>query len=216
LDNGPGSNAIWNITNVTRPDRRYHYITDEYAKVMSKDPDVQSKLGKAEEEIYANLMSRELPVEMTGEDYNDFMVWHRGVAVPAARNLDDPTVKKGKTLFTELGCVACHKPSWTTRSNYLPQAELSNQKIYPYTDLLRHDLGMYEAGRVKVCRTTPLWGRGLMPVVSGHSDMLHDLRARNYEEAVLWHGGEAKQSKEKFRNLSKEDRAALGKFLESI
>jgi CxxC motif-containing protein (DUF1111 family) len=216
LDNGPGSNAIWNITNVTRPDRRYHYITDEYAKVMSKDLTVQSTLGKTEEDIYNNLMSRELPAEMTAEDYNDFMVWHRGVAVPAARNLDDPTVKKGKKLFTELGCVACHRPSWTTRSNYLPQAELSNQKIYPYTDLLRHDLDIYEPGRVKVCRTTPLWGRGLMPVVSGHSDMLHDLRARNYEEAVLWHGGEAKSSKEKFRNLPKADREALVKFLESI
>jgi hypothetical protein len=216
LDNGPGSNALWNITNVTRPDRRYHYITDEYAKVMSKDPDVQSKLGKTEDDIYTHLMSRELTPEMTMEDYNDFMVWHRGVAVPAARNMDDEKVKKGKSLFSEAGCIACHKPSWTTRSNYLPQPELSSQKIYPYTDLLRHDLDMYEPGRVKVCRTTPLWGRGLMPVVSGHSDHLHDLRARNYEEAILWHGGEAKQSKEKFRNMSKDDREALVKFLEAI
>jgi CxxC motif-containing protein (DUF1111 family) len=216
LDNGPGSNAIWNITNVTRPDRRYHYITDEYAKVMSKDPDVQQSLGQTEEEIYSYLMSKELKSEMTMEDYNDFMVWHRGVAVPAARNLDDPQVKKGKELFSEAGCAACHRPSWKTRTYYKPQPELSSQTIYPYTDLLRHDLGLYEAGRVKVCRTTPLWGRGLMPVVSGHSDMLHDLRARNYEEAILWHGGEAKQSKEKFRNMSQEDREALVKFLEAI
>ncbi|MDR3217723.1 MAG: c-type cytochrome [Dysgonamonadaceae bacterium] len=216
LDNGPGSNALWNITNVTRPDRRYHYITEEYAKVMSKEPEVQNTLGKTEAEIFNDLMSKELKPEMTTEDYNDFMVWHRGVAVPAARNLDDPKVKKGKELFNETGCTACHRPSWTTRNGYKPQSELSNQKIYPYTDLLRHDLDMYESGRVKVCRTTPLWGRGLMPVVSGHSDMLHDLRARNYEEAILWHGGEAKQSKEKFRKLSKDDRAALVKFLEAI
>ncbi|MDR0863643.1 MAG: hypothetical protein LBO74_01765 [Candidatus Symbiothrix sp.] len=216
LDNGPGSNAIWNITNVTRPDRRYHYITEEYSKVMSKDPDVQKALGQTEEEIFANLMSKELKPEMTQEDYDDFMVWHRTVAVPAARNMDDEKVKKGKTLFAEAGCIACHKPSWTTRSDYKPEAKLSNQKIYPYTDLLRHDLGLYEPGRVQVCRTTPLWGRGLMPVVSGHSDMLHDLRARNYEEAILWHNGEAKPSKEKFRNMPKEDREALIQFLQSI
>jgi CxxC motif-containing protein (DUF1111 family) len=216
LDNGPGSNALWNITNVTRSDRRYHYITDEYAQVMSKDADVQKALEQTEEEIYKHLMSKELKPEMTMEDYNDFMVWHRNVAVPAARNLDDPQVKRGKELFNEAGCVACHKPSWTTRSYYKPQPELSNQTIYPYTDLLRHDLDMYEPGRVKVCRTTPLWGRGLMPVVSGHSDHLHDLRARNYEEAILWHGGEAKQSKENFRKMTKEDRDALVKFLESI
>ncbi|KAA6308760.1 hypothetical protein EZS27_039632, partial [termite gut metagenome] len=87
LDNGPGSNAIWNITNVTRPDRQYHYITDEYAKVSSQDPDIQQALGQSKEEIYNYLMSRELKPEMTMEDYNAFMVWHRGLAVPAARNL---------------------------------------------------------------------------------------------------------------------------------
>ncbi|MDR0658270.1 MAG: c-type cytochrome [Mediterranea sp.] len=216
LDNGPGANALWNITNVTRPDRTYHYITDEYAKVMSQDPDVQAALGKAEDEIYANLMSRTLEPEMTQEDYDAFMVWHRGLAVPAARNLDDKTVRKGRSLFYETGCAACHRPSWTTRDNYKPLPAISNQKIYPYTDLLRHDLEMKEPGRARICRTTPLWGRGLMKVVAGHTDMLHDLRARNYEEAILWHGGEAGPCKEKFRKMSKEDRDALIKFLESI
>jgi CxxC motif-containing protein (DUF1111 family) len=153
---------------------------------------------------------------MTMEDYDAFMVWHRSLAVPAARNMDDPKVQQGKKLFEEAGCTACHRPSWTTRSDYKPMAQLSNQKIYPYTDLLRHDLDMVAPGRVKVCRTTPLWGRGLMPVVSGHSDKLHDLRARNYEEAIVWHGGEAKQSKENFRKMSKTDREDLIKFLESI
>ena len=216
LDNGPGANALWNITNVTRPDRRSNYITAKYAEVMSKDPDVQLALNKTSEEIYADLMSTELKPEMTQEDYDAFMVWHRAVAVPAARNLDKEEVQQGRSLFYEIGCTACHKPSWTTRNNYLPMPELSNQTIYPYSDLLRHDLEMKEPGRVRVCRTTPLWGRGLMRTVSGHTDMLHDLRARNYEEAILWHGGEAKQSKEKFRNLSKDERKALIRFLESI
>ncbi|MDR1601150.1 MAG: c-type cytochrome [Tannerella sp.] len=216
LDNGPGANAIWNITNVTRPERQYHYITEEYARVSSQDAEVQAALGQSETEIFNHLTSRELPVEMSVTDYDAFMVWHRALAVPAARDLDNPQVQRGKTLFTQAGCVACHRPSWTTRSNYPPMQQLAGQKIFPYTDLLRHDLDMKEPGRVKVCRTTPLWGRGLMPVVSGHSDKLHDLRARNYEEAILWHGGEAKVSKEKFRNMPKEDRDALIRFLESI
>ena len=216
LDNGPGANALWNITNVTRPDRRSNYITPKYALAMSQDAEVQIALNKTEEEIYAELTSKELTPEMTQEDYDAFMVWHRSIAVPAARNLDKAEVQKGRTLFYDMGCTACHKPSWTTRSNYKPMPELSNQTIYPYSDLLRHDLEMLEPGRAQVCRTTPLWGRGLMKTVSGHSDMLHDLRARNYEEAILWHGGQAKQSKEKFRNLSKDDREALIKFLEAI
>ncbi len=216
LDNGPGANALWNITNVTRPERRYNYITDEYARLTSKDPAVQAALGKTEAEIYAQLMSKTLAPEMSQEDYDAFMVWHRALAVPAARNLDDAKVQRGRQLFAEAGCAACHRPTWTTRKDYKPMPELSEQKIWPYTDLLRHDLEMLEPGRARVCRTTPLWGRGLMHVTSGHGDMLHDLRARNYEEAILWHGGQAKHSKEKFRNMPAEDRAALIKFLESI
>lgn len=216
LDNGPGANALWNITNVTRPDRRYHYITDAYSKAMSEDADVQTALGQTAEEIYSFLMNKELKPEMTTEDFDAFMVWHRGIAVPAARNLDDPAVQRGRELFEETGCTACHRPSWTTRAHYTPLPALSNQKIFPYTDLLRHDLEMKEPGRVQVCRTTPLWGRGLLMVTSGHTDMLHDLRARNYEEAILWHGGEAKTPKETFRQMPKEDRAALIRFLESI
>ncbi|GHT30764.1 hypothetical protein AGMMS49574_11200 [Bacteroidia bacterium] len=216
LDNGPGANALWNITNVTRPERTYNYITDEYAKVMSEDTEVQKILGLSAKNIFDNLTSRELKPEMTQQDFEDFMVWHRGIAVPAARNLDDETVQHGRDLFYDAKCTACHRPSWTTRSNYTPMPALSNQKIFPYTDLLRHDLEMKEPGRVQVCRTTPLWGRGLLQVTSGHTDMLHDLRARNYEEAILWHGGEAKLAKETFRKMSKADREALIKFLGAI
>jgi hypothetical protein len=216
LDNGPGANALWNITNVTRPDRTYHYITKEYARVMSEDTDVQAVLGLGRDSIFNSLMSKSLVPEMSTEDFDAFMVWHRGIAVPAARNLDDPTVRRGRELFYQTGCTACHRPSWTTRADYTPLPALSRQKIYPYTDLLRHDLDMKEPGRARVCRTTPLWGRGLLQVTSGHTDMLHDLRARNYEEAILWHGGQAKEPKETFRKMPKEDREALIKFLGSI
>jgi CxxC motif-containing protein (DUF1111 family) len=224
LQNGPGANAIWNITNVNRSDRAYNYITDAYATQMSKNKLIQSALGKTEEEIYANLMSKNLPSEMTDEDYIDFMVWHRGLAVPAARNLDDPTVQRGKKMFHEAGCAVCHRPSWTTGADdysgdpmvkgKLPRYPY--QKIWPYTDLLQHKLEMVNDIRTGWCRTTPLWGRGLSEKNTGAGEHLHDMRARNYTEAIMWHGGDAKNAKEKFYNLPKEDRDALVKFLESI
>jgi len=215
LQNGPGANALWNITNVTRPDRRYLYITSAYANAMADNSNVQQVLGWSRDSIYNYLMSTNLPSEMSMKDFDDFMTWHRGLAVPAARDLDNPQVVLGKALFYDMGCTACHKPSWVTGNDaYIPQ--FSNQKIWPYTDLLRHDLDMYEPGLRKICRTTPLWGRGLSNVCTGYSDHLHDMRARTYEEAILWHGGEAKASKEKFRQLSKAQRNAVVKFLESI
>lgn len=224
LQNGPGANAIWNITNVTRSDRRYHYITTAYATAMSQNKNIQTALGKTESEIYNDLMSKELPAEMEDEDYINFMVWHRGLAVPAARNLDDPTVQKGKSIFYSIGCTSCHRPSWTTGpDNYsgdpmvkgkLPQYPY--QKIWPYTDLLQHRLEMVNNIRTGWCRTTPLWGRGLSQKCTGASDHLHDMRARNYNEAIMWHGGDGKYAREKYRKLSKEDREALVKFLESI
>lgn len=204
LQNGPGSNAIWNITNVTRPDRNYLYSTQAWREKMAElGLDTTGFIGGFEN------------TEMTMAEFDDFMIWHRGLAVPAARNLDDPTVQTGKALFYEIGCTACHKPSWTTGTDtYIP--DYSNQKIWPYSDLLKHDLGMVNPGLRKKCRTTPLWGRGLSYICSGHTDRLHDLRARNAEEAILWHFGDAEQSREKFRNLTKENREALVQFLEAI
>ncbi|GHV17236.1 thiol oxidoreductase [Bacteroidia bacterium] len=224
LQNGPGANAIWNITNVTRSDRKKHYVTAAYATAMSKNTAIQVALGKSEQEIYDYLMSENLPAEMADEDYINFMVWHRGLAVPAARNLDDPTVKRGKEMFYSIGCTSCHRPSWTTGAdNYsgdpmvkgkLPQYPY--QKIWPYSDLLQHRLEMVNDIRTGWCRTTPLWGRGLSQKCTGASDHLHDMRARNYNEAIMWHGGDGKYAREKYRKLSKEDRQALVKFLESI
>lgn len=224
LQNGPGANAIWNITNVTRSDRRYHYVTTAYATAMSQNRDIQEALGKSEQEIYDDLMSRELAPEMTDREYIDFMVWHRGLAVPAARDLDDPEVQQGKLKFHEVGCASCHRPSWMTGDDdysgdpmvkgKLPR--YPHQKIWPYSDLLQHRLEMVNDIRTGWCRTTPLWGRGLSEKCTGAGDHLHDMRARNYTEAIMWHGGDARHSKEKYRKLSKEDRDAIVRFLESI
>lgn len=241
LQDAPGSNAIWNITNVTRSNKRAHYMTTAYATVASRDPEVQeqfyayfpewNKTGNVEQDIYNYLTSTELPVEMSDEDYVNFMVWHRGLAVPAARNLSDTTVQRGRQVFREIGCATCHRPSWTTGADRFtdPSGFFADgdsrlprypyQKIWPYSDFVQHKLCMKNDIRTGWCRTTPLWGRGLSMICTGASDRLHDCRARNTLEAIMWHGAadsDARWTVEKFRKLSKSDRDAVVKFIESI
>lgn len=248
LMDAAGANAIWNITNVTRSDRRFHYMTADYATVASKDADVQAEFpawiaelaksdeayakyntGNVEQDIYNYLMAKDLPVEMTDLEFKQLMVWHRGLAVPAARNLDDAEIQRGKQLFTEIGCAACHRPSWTTGedklqdpANHFEDGDMPrfpNQKIWPYSDLVQHKLCMQNDIRTGWCRTTPLWGRGLSKLCTGAEDRLHDCRARNTLEAIMWHGSpesDARRSVEKFRELDKADRDAIVKFIEAI
>ena len=144
------------------------------------------------------------------------------LAVPARRAWQDPEVLRGKALFQEAGCGACHTPKLTTGalSGY---PELSGQVIRPYTDLLLHDMGeglSDERPDIDASgsewRTPPLWGLGLIEVVNGHDRLLHDGRAQGIAEAILWHGGEAEASREAFRTMSREDRGAMLRFLESL
>ncbi|MDR1724178.1 MAG: hypothetical protein LBR84_09625 [Tannerella sp.] len=241
LQDGAGANAIWNITNVTRSNRRYHYMTATYARTASQDPDVQkdfyryfpsqNKTGNVENDIYNYLMDTDLNVEMSDDNYETFLVWHRGLAVPAARDLDDPQVDLGKRLFNEIGCARCHRPTWTTGADNVSDPSgffqdndprlprYPNQKIWPYTDMVQHRLSMKNDIRTGWCRTTPLWGRGLSRLVTGASDRLHDCRARTVIEAILWHGSpesDARQSLEKFRELTRDERDAIARFIESI
>jgi len=244
LQDAAGANAIWNIPNVTRSDRRSHYLSLDktiYARAAAADPEVQqqfyhyfpqwNKSGDPATDIYNYLMCDTLPIEMTDKDYVNFMVWHRGLAVPAARNLKDSTIQRGRKLFRDMGCATCHRPSWTTGAdnftdpngffadgdNRLPRYPF--QKIWPYTDMVQHRLFMVNDIRTGWCRTTPLWGRGLSQICSGHSDRLHDCRARNVIEAIMWHGcpqSDARWTVEKFRQLSKSDRDAVVKFINAI
>ena len=177
--------------------------------------------------------------EMNDKQYYQFMVWHRGLAVPAARNLDDMDVQRGKTLFSEMGCAQCHRPSWKTGAdNYWVDASIKayassigkdasnilpkypHQTIWPYTDMVQHRLFMMNDIRTGWCRTTPLWGRGLSRPLTGNDDRLHDCRARTVIEAIMWHGyskqSDAYKATEKFYNLPKADRDAVVKFIESI
>ena len=116
--------------------------------------------------------------------------------------------------------------SWTLFTftlSFLEYRFLSFQIIYPYTDMLLHDMGADLADNRpdflatgNEWRTPPLWGIGLVETVGGHSNFLHDGRARSLEEAILWHGGEAENSREEFKKLNKQDRLALIRFLESL
>ena len=144
------------------------------------------------------------------------------LAVPAMRGADDPEVKRGARAFAAASCVACHVPRHETADDH-PLRPARGQVIFPYTDLLLHDMGEGLAdGRPdglatgREWRTPPLWGIGLVETVNGHTNFLHDGRARNLEEAILWHGGEARQSRDAFMGMSQADRAALIAFLESI
>jgi CxxC motif-containing protein (DUF1111 family) len=144
------------------------------------------------------------------------------LGVPARRNVDGVQQTEGEKIFYQVGCASCHTPTVTTGT--LPGVpSVSNQVIHPYTDLLLHDMGNDLADRRpdfqatgKEWRTPPLWGIGLVQTVNRHSNFMHDGRARGLMEAVLWHGGEAKQSRDAVLNLSSGARAALIKFLESL
>ena len=158
-----------------------------------------------------------------GRQVTELVVFYsRNLAVPARRQPDDPTVLAGKRVFYTLGCTGCHTPSYRTRTDGVAP-EQADQLIWPYTDLLLHDMGEGLAdhrpegvANGREWRTAPLWGSGLTPVVNGHSQYLHDGRARSLLEAVLWHGGEAQPQRDAVVGLSAADRAALLRFLESL
>ena len=251
LQDGPGANAIWNITNVTRPDRPKLYTTNAWAAAMAEDKEVIEKIkndptspfwASTDDEISkrvngllqpgTNQFSNEwhnFEPEMSADHFYEFMVWHRGLAIPRARNLNDARVQQGKKVFMEIGCSNCHRPSWKTGSdNYwtpnmiagkkLPR--YANQTIYPYSDMMQHKLYLANDIHGSWCRTTPLWGRGLAATNGSGVERLHDCRARNEIEAIMWHAysknSHAYSAALKFYNLSKADRDAVVMFLRSI
>lgn len=252
LQDGAGANAMWNIPNVSRPDRPKLYTTTAWAEAMSRNAQViESIKADPSSPYYAdgtdegiadavkNLLDpstnqfdnpwHNFSAEMSTDNFYAFMVWHRGLAIPRARNLNDPDVQRGKEVFMQIGCASCHRPSWTTGDdNYWtpdvikdrPLPRYPNQKIYPYSDFVQHRLFMVNDIHNSWCRTTPLWGRGLSLVNTGAQDRLHDCRARNEIEAIMWHAyskqSDAYWSAEKFYNLPKADRDAVVKFLQSI
>jgi len=161
-------------------------------------------------------------VEVSQQMVDKLLHYTRNLAVPARRNVSDNDVLAGKKLFYQSNCIACHTPKYITPRE-TAQPEQSRQLIWPYTDMLLHDMGEGLAdnrpealANGREWRTPPLWGIGLTPVVNGHSQYLHDGRARNLLEAILWHGGEAQASKQHVIKMSEKQRLQLIKFVESL
>lgn len=160
--------------------------------------------------------------EVSDEFLDKITTYMRLLAVPARRNIDGESEQRGEQLFYQAQCVSCHTPRMVTGQTS-EHPEFNNQVIHPYTDLLLHDMGPgladnrpdFEADGQE-WRTPPLWGIGLVKNVNKHTFFLHDGRARNLAEAVLWHGGEAQASKTQFLQMSAQDRTDLISFLSSL
>ena len=254
LQDGAGANAIWNIPNVSRSDRPYLYTTAAWAQAMSENPDVIAKIkanpnspyyhdgtdagiAEAVRTLLAptthqfNNAYHNFKPEMSDSLFWQYMVWHRGLAVPRARDLNDAVVQRGKQMFNEIGCATCHRPKWITgndqywapdmiKANHRPLPQYPNQVIYPYTDMVQHRLYMKNGIHGSWCRTTPLWGRGLSQANTGADDRLHDCRARNVVESIMWHcydkRSDAYNSALNFYNATKEERDAVVAFINAI
>jgi CxxC motif-containing protein (DUF1111 family) len=204
-------------------------IRQQVADAFAGDMGLSSTLHNSEElsemqinQFHYDLLPNGGTPEVTDVQLDAVAFYCSALAVPVRRNFQAGPVLRGKQLFAQVGCGKCHTPKLTTGSNgNIP--EFANQTIRPYTDLLLHDLGPGLAdGRPdflasgREWRTPPLWGLGMIRTVSGHTTLLHDGRARNAEEAILWHGGEADGARQKFVKLPQQDRAQLLQFLQSL
>jgi CxxC motif-containing protein (DUF1111 family) len=164
--------------------------------------------------------------EIDDETFGNVVFYQATLAPPARRAPTDPRVQRGQALFHAAQCAACHRPSYVTSRGPNPaltSKALEGQRIWPYTDLLLHDMGEGLAdGRPDFAasgrqwKTPPLWGIGLIRDVNGHTRLLHDGRADGVLAAILWHGGEAEPSRRRVLGMSKEEREALVRFVESL
>ena len=160
--------------------------------------------------------------EVPGDLLDLVAFYSENLAVPVRRDEDDALVLAGKKVFYEAGCTGCHTPKYVTSRDAAEPAHRF-QLIWPYTDLMLHDMGDGLAddrpegiADGREWRTPPLWGIGLSRTVSAEAGFLHDGRARSLLEAVLWHGGEAQAARDRVVDLPPDGRAALVRFLESL
>ncbi len=201
-------------------------LMDQTAGAFLGDIGITNALFPMENHTDAQGLSEKFPSggdpELSDRDLEDVVFYMQTLGVPAARIEDRSSFQEGKALFGRLQCAACHVPELNTSEDYTIAA-LAGQTIRPYTDLLLHDMGEglsdnrpdFEASGSE-WRTPPLWGIGLFPKVNKHTRLLHDGRARNVEEAILWHGGEAQASKEAFTALTAQQRLSVIRFVESL
>lgn len=187
---------------------------------LTSSPHPDENCSQAQSACLTSIRSRES--DLSDAFLDKLTLYTRVLAVPDRRQAHAPDVMAGSRIFADLGCASCHAPTLRTGEK-TDVPSLANQTFHPYTDLLLHDMGEGLAdGRSdflangREWRTAPLWGLGLVPVVNGHARYLHDGRAQGLEEAILWHGGEAEASQERYRALDKADRARLIAFLNSL
>ncbi len=225
-------NQVWDASRGTRARGRFGWkaeqptVLQQSAAAFVGDMGITSSLFPAENHTRAELEAAKQPSggapEVTDEIFESVVFYVRALAVPARRNVQDATVRKGERLFDEAGCSECHVA--TLRSEPRGElGELGTVVIHPYTDLLLHDMGeglddgrpSFEASG-RQWRTPPLWGLGLIEIVNGHTFLLHDGRARSVSEAILWHDGEGRRARDAFVAMSVVDRTALLAFLASL
>lgn len=200
-------------------------IKTQVAKAFNEDIGVTSNLfpyKNAHGQSQMKNFPSNYPVDVHDTIIEAITFYMRSLSVPARRNLSQIDVIQGKQIFQNVGCNKCHVQYQTTKVDVtFPQ--ISNLVIQPFTDLLLHNMGPgladdiseYKASGAE-WRTPPLWGISLSKKVNGNQFFLHDGRARNFLEAILWHSGEAEFAKQNVTNLSKSERDKLIKFLESI
>jgi CxxC motif-containing protein (DUF1111 family) len=199
-------------------------LFQQTAAAYNDDMGVTNPLFKIESS-YGQIQSDGLPDEPEIDllTLQNATFYPQSLAVPIRRNWENAEVKLGKKLFIQIKCGNCHQPAFIT-GQHPEYAFLSNQTIFPYSDMLLHDMGTdladnrpdFEANGQE-WRTPPLWGVGLTKTVGGDfANYLHDGRARTLEEAIIWHGGEAENSRSQFEKLSKNERNALISFLENL
>jgi CxxC motif-containing protein (DUF1111 family) len=158
--------------------------------------------------------------DMPDDQFDPLAFMIATIAVPEAEERD-ADADHGRDLFDSFGCSSCHTPTQVTGDS--PIAEVAHQTIHPYTDLLLHDMGSGLADNRpdflasgSEWRTPPLWGIGLTQTITPGTSFLHDGRARSFEEAIMWHGGEAQAAHDAFQNASQSDREALTAFLSTL
>jgi CxxC motif-containing protein (DUF1111 family) len=222
-------NYVWNERTQTKTIGRFGWkatiptIEQQVALAFNEDMGITSPLFPVES-TYGQFQYDKLndDSEINDSILSTVTFYMKSLAVTARRNVNDATVQQGKSVFKQLNCSGCHLMTARTGVN-MGYAEVSNQLIFPFTDLLLHDMGNdlsdnrpeFDALGSE-WRTPPLWGIGLSQKINGNTHYLHDGRARSLEEAILWHSGEAEFAKNNFKALSKTDRNALVKFLQSL
>lgn len=225
-------NYVWNVAEGQTTIGKFGWkanqpdLLQQTAGAFVGDLGIKSHLFPSENHTDLQTECQDLPdggtFEIDNDDLYKTYLYCATLAVPARRNIDDPSVKKGEALFKSMDCAKCHIPKMITGTNH-DLSFLNNQRIQPFTDLLLHDMGEelsdnrpdYLANGNE-WRTQPLWGIGLFEIVNGHTFLLHDGRARNVEEAILWHGGEAENSKNEFKSLPKESRQSIIDYINSL